>query len=708
MKAYIPMEKRFGAAAAIGRWWLLFCATLIAYLPAVRGGLLWDDDRHVTSLELQSLHGLWRIWFDIGATQQYYPLLHSAFWIEHRMWGDAVLGYHLVNVVLHATAACLVIAILRRYSLPGAWLAGFVFALHPVCVEAVAWISEQKSTLSGVLYLCAALAYLHFDQTRRKSRYLLATGLFVLALLAKTTTATLPAALLVVLWWNRGGLDWRRDARPLAPWVALGASAGIFTAWMERTSIGAQGPDFALTPTGRFLLAGRAVWFYAGKLVWPAGLMFTYPRWTLNAREWWPYLFPAAAVALAVALWLAARRHRGPMAGFLFFAGTLFPVLGFLNVYPFLFSFVADHFQYLASLGIIVPAACGLAMAVRRVWPGDSRLPRICAAVALLAVLGVLTWRQCGMYRDSETLYRTTLARNPASWMAHNNLCSILLRRPGGLAEAIAQCEAALRIRPSYAEAHNNLGSALAQMPGRLPDGIAEFRTALGVKPDFAEAHFNLANALAQIPDRLPEAIAQYEAALRIQPAYLEAHMNLGTVLLRTPGRLPDAIAEYRAALRLDPQLAEAHNNLGSALAQMPGRLPEAIAEYRAALETDPHYAKAHNNLGNVLAQIPGRLPEAIGEYQAALRANPAYADAHFNLGVALAKAGRTPEAVAEFEAALRLEPDSAKAHYSLGVVLLRIGGPTREALAHFDAALRIAPDPDLRRMVDRLRATQR
>ncbi|HYW46554.1 MAG TPA: tetratricopeptide repeat protein [Bryobacteraceae bacterium] len=701
------MEKRLGTGAALGTWALLFFATLIAYLPALRGGLLWDDDHHLTRPDLQSLHGLWRIWFDLGATQQYYPLLHSAFWIEHLIWGDSVLGYHLANVLLHATAAFLLIAILRRLALPGAWLAGFIFALNPICVEAVAWISEQKSTLSGVLYLCSALAYLHFDQTRSKRKYFLATGLFVLALLSKTVTATLPAALLVVVWWKRGRVDWRRDARPLLPWLALGACAGIFTAWMERTSIGAQGPDFALTPAARFLLAGRAICFYAGKLLWPADLMFTYPRWTLDAREWWQYLFPAGVVAVAIALSLAARNHRGPLAGFLFFAGTLFPVLGFLNAYPFLFSFVADHFQYLACLGIMVPAACGLAMAAGRVWPGPSPLPRICAAAAFSAVLGVLTWRQSVMYRDAETLYRTTLARNPASWMARQNLCAMLVPRPGGLAEAIAQCEAALRIRPNYAEAHNNLGSAWAQMPDRLADAIAEFRAALAAKPEFAEAHFNLANALVRIPGRQLEAIAQYGAALRIRPAYLEAHMNLGTVLSRA-GRMEDAVAEYRAALRLDPNLAEAHNNLGSALAQLPGRLPDAIAEYRAALEIDPQYAKAHNNLGSLLAQIPGRLPDAIGEYQAAVRANPAYANVHYNLGVALAKAGRTPEAIAEFETALRLEPNSPKAHYNLGVLLSRIASRLPEALAHFDAALRVSPDPELRRMVDRLRAAQR
>jgi len=701
------MERRLGAGAAIGTWTLLLFATLIAYFPALHGGLLWDDDRHLTKPDLQSLHGFWRIWFDLAATQQYYPLLHSAFWIEYRIWGDSVLGYHLVNVLLHATAAFLLIAILRRLGLPGAWLAGFIFAVHPVCVEAVAWISEQKSTLSGVLYLCSALAYLHFDQTRSQRRYFLATGLFVLALLSRTVTATLPAALLVVLWWKRGRLEWRRDVRPLLPWLALGACAGVFTAWIERTSIGAQGPDFALTPAARFLLAGRAICFYAGKVLYPAGLMFTYPRWTLDARDWRQYLFPAAVLPVAIALLLVARRYRGPLAGFLFFAGTLFPVLGFLNVYPFLFSFVADHFQYLACLGIVVPAAGGLAIAARRVWPRTSPLPRICAA-AFLAVLGVLTWRQSVMYRDAEALYRVTLARNPASWMARQNLCALLLPRPGGLPEAITQCEAALRLRPDYAEAHNNLGSAWAQMPDRLPAAIAEFRAALAAKPGFAEAHFNLANAMARIPGRQLDAIDQYEAALRIRPAYLEAHMNLGIVLSRMPGRMADAIAEDRAALRLDPNLAEAHNNLGSALAQLPGRLPDAIAEYRAALEIIPHYAKAHNNLGSLLAQIPGRLPEAIGEYQAAISANSTYADAHYNLGVALAKAGRAPEAIAQFETAVRLEPNSAKAHYNLGVLLARIEGRQQEALSHFEAALRVSPDPELQRLVESLQMNRR
>ncbi len=372
---------------------LLVLATLLAYWPALRGGLIWDDSAHITRPDLRSLSGLSRIWFELGATQQYYPLLHSAFWIEHRLWGGTVLGYHLANVLLHASAALLVVLIVRRLQIPGAWLAGFIFALHPVCVNAVAWISEQKSTLSAVFYLGAALAYLHFDQTRRKTQYALALGLFVLALLAKTVTATLPAALLVVFWWRRGRLDWRRDVRPLIPWLIMGASAGLFTAWVERKFIGAEGPEFSLSLLDRCLLAGRVIWFYFAKLIWPGNLVFIYPHWTIDASLWWQYLFPFAVLVVAAALLLLARRWRGPLAGFLFFAGTLFPVLGFLNVYPFIYSYVADHFQYLASLGIIVPLSAAMALGAGR-FPSSARALAWAPAVALLATLGMLSWRQ--------------------------------------------------------------------------------------------------------------------------------------------------------------------------------------------------------------------------------------------------------------------------------------------------------------------------
>ncbi|HUE05255.1 MAG TPA: tetratricopeptide repeat protein [Bryobacteraceae bacterium] len=670
-------------------WASIFCATLIAYSPALRGGLVWDDASHVTSPALQSLHGLWRIWFDLRATQQYYPLLHSAFWMEHRIWGDAVLGYHLTNVFLHAASACLVVRIVRRLSLPGAWLAGLVFVLHPVCVEAVAWVSEQKSTLSGVFYLAAALVYLRFDRTRSRPDYLWASVLFVLALASKTVTATLPAALLVVFWWQRGRLGFRQDVRPLLPWFALGAAAGLSTAWVERTYIGATGADFTLTLTERFLLAGRAIWFYAGKIVWPASLIFTYPRWKIDAGIWWQYLFPAGVLSAAIGFWFLARRYRGPLAGFLIFIGTLFPVLGFLNVYPFIFSYVADHFAYLASLAIIVPIC---AVAVGQATGHGVTWVRALSPL-LLPTLAVLTFRQAGTYADAETLYRATLARNPASWMARTNLGVALAETPSRLAEAIAEYQAALRLRPDDAQTHANLGNALAQMPGRLPDAIAEFRTALRLKPNLVQTRNDFGVALSQIPGRLPEAIAEFQAALRLKPDYAEAHGNLGVALTQIPGRLPDAIAEFRTALRLKPDYADAHNNLARALAQTPASLQEAIAEYEAALRANAGDAETHFNLGVALAQVPGRLPDAVAEFRAALRIRPDYLDAHHNLGNALSQIpGRLPDAIAQFQAALRIQPDDAEVHSDLGIALAQLPGRLPDAIAEFQAALRIQP----------------
>ena len=639
---------------------------MAAYLPALNGGLLWDDDRHLTSPGLQSLHGLWRIWFEFGATQQYYPLLHSAFWVEHRLWGDAMLGYHLANVVLHALSAYLVVRIVKYLGLPGAWLAGFLFALHPVCVEAVAWVSEQKSTLSAVFYLASALCYLHFDRTRKMSQYFVALGLFVLALAGKTVTATLPAALLVVLWWQRGRIGWKRDVGPLVPWIALGVSAGAVTAYVERTFVGASGPEFALTLPERCLVASRAIWFYLGKLIWPASLTFIYPRWTVGPAARWQYGFPLALLALvALLLWLAARQRRGPLAGFLFFVGTLVPALGFFNVYPFIYSYVADHFQYLASLGVIVPVAAGLAAAARRAPLSGGQ--RTLAAGTLVAVLAVLTWRQSGIYQDAATLYRATLERNPDCWLAHNNLGSELLEEPGRLTEAISHFEAALHLQPNYPQAYNNLGLALSRIPGRRPEAIHYFEDAVRIQPNYEQAQNNLGLALFNLPGRLPEAIAHFEAALRTDPDYAQAHNNLGSALANTPGRLPDAIAEYEAALRIQPDFAEAHYNLANALSDSPGRMAEAISQYQETLRLQPDNPEAHNNLGIALSAMPGRLADAIAEYQAALRIRPDFAGAHYNLGMALSKtAGRLPDAILECEAALRINPDFTPARRML------------------------------------------
>jgi tetratricopeptide (TPR) repeat protein len=391
--------------------------------------------------------------------------------------------------------------------------------------------------------------------------------------------------------------------------------------------IGAQGPDYALTLVERLLLAGRVPWFYAWKVVWPSNLMFTYPRWKIDPGEWWQYLFPLGLAALAVGLGWLARKNRGPLAGFLIFVGTLVPVLGFLNVFPFRYSYVADHFQYLATLGIIVPAVSGLTALAGRISPG--KIGAIALPALLATALGAATWQQSGIYRDYETLFRETLARNPDSPFLHNNLGVTLMLLPGRVPEAGEEFEAAVRLKPDSPEFHDNLGLALAQMPGRLPDAIAEYRTALRIDPNFQAAHLNLGLALAQMPGGLPDAIAEYQkaiaenrTALEIEPDFWEAHFNLGLAYGQMPGRQADAIAEYRAALRIKPDSAVAHFKLGNVL-QTVGRLPEAIAEYRASLSIDPGVAEVHYELAYALAQIPGRVPEAIAECQEMLRISP-------------------------------------------------------------------------------------
>jgi len=543
---------------------VLIAAVLVAYAPALGGGLLWDDDAHLTTAALQGWDGLRRIWFDLGATQQYYPVLHSAFWVEHRLWGDAVAGYHLANAALHALAACLVVLVAQRLALRGAWVAGFLFALHPVNVESAAWISEQKNTLSLVFALLATLAWLQFDDSRARRHWLAALALFALALGTKSVTATTPCVWLVIAWWRRGTLSWSRDAAPAAPFVALGVAAGLVTAWVERHLIGAEGGDFALSAPQRLLVAGRAVWHYLATFAWPTHLVFTYPHWTLDVGSAMAWTYPAAMLALTAALWHARRRTRAPLAAWLAFCGMLVPVMGFLNVYPFRYAFVADHFQYQASIPLALMAGAGVgALGSRAVSATASRVLAIATSLVLLT-LGTLTARQAANYRDAETLYRATLAANPGSWMAHHNLGRLVSRQPGGLPEAIAHFKAAIRLKPGHARAQYSLGVAL-QRVGRTAEAVPHLEAAIRLEPDnpvlVANAHYIIGDILRHDPARLDDAIAHLREAARRKPLVAEVHLTLGEAL-GAAGRAPEARAEFAEALRLQPGYGEARQQM--------------------------------------------------------------------------------------------------------------------------------------------------
>jgi tetratricopeptide (TPR) repeat protein len=639
---------------------LIVLLTLLAYIPAMRGGYIWDDNAHITdNATLRSSDGLAKIWLDPKVLPQYYPLVHTTFWVEYHLWQLHPFGYHLVNVLLHAFNAILLLLVLRYLRVPGAWLAAAFFALHPVHVESVAWITERKNVLSGFFYLSSALAYFRFANvtgdladtslssdidpltSTKSSRswgfYAFSLFLFLCALLSKTVTCSLPAAILLVLWWKRARIFWC-DILTLIPYFVVGALFGLTTVWLEKYQVGAYGEEWALSFLDRCLVAGRALWFYAGKLLWPHKLSFIYPRWFINAGVWWQYLFPAAALAVISIVWVMRRRiGKGPFVAVAFFAGTLVPALGFFDVYPMRFSFVADHFQYLASIGLIALAAAALTAFWGRFGPRHNTVGSV-VCVAVLLVFGVLVWKQSTIYGDAETLYRDIISKNPNAWMAHYNLGVLLVNR-GRTDEVMAHFSEALRLQPDDADAHYNLGVALEKQ-GRLQEAMAHFSAAGRLRPDYADAHYSVAAILAR-QNKFEEAISYYSKALRVNPNYAEAHNNLGVALFSL-GELDKAIEHYRTALKLNPNFGKAHNNLGNALIQK-GKLNEAIAHYSRALEIRPNYPEAHNNLGVVLAR-QGKIDAAIVQFEKALQLKPGYAQARVNLDLALEMASKTRE----------------------------------------------------------------
>jgi protein O-mannosyl-transferase len=634
----------------------LFVGVLMVYQPAWDGKPIWDDDAHLIRPSLRSLNGLERIWFQPGATQQYYPLVYTVFWIGQRLWSNAPLGFHLINIVLHLSSALLLVRILRKLEIPAAWLAAALWAFHPVQVESVAWMSELKNTLSGFCYFASALAYLEFDENRKGRFYVASLGLFGLGLLAKSVIATMPAALLLVFWWRRNTLRWKEDVIPLAPFFAAGIGMGLFTAWFERAML--IGMDREATPISiaeRCLVPGRAFWFYLGKLVWPHPLIFTYPRWEVSGRVWWQYLYPATALLLAAGLWCFRRRlGRGPLVAVLFFAGTLFPALGFLDIYPFRFSFVADHFQYLACLGPLALAAAGIERILRRAATQSPFLEPCCCA-GLLSILGALSCNQCGQYTDIETLWRSTLADNPGSWMAHENLGNVLAEK-GDVAGAIAQCRLALAIRPDLADCHTALAVKLSEQ-GAMTEAIAQYRQALDIRPDSARARYDLANTLIQQGD-IAGAIVQYRIALRLRPNELKVNISFANALLAA-GHPGEAAEQYRSALRIAPANADAEAGLGMALFQR-GQTKAAIDAWQRALAIQPDLAQVQNRLAWILATSPdASLRDGQKAVSFAVRANEAAAGKNpivlGTLAAAYAETGRYDEAAATARKALNL-----------------------------------------------------
>ena len=648
-------------------WGLLLIAfVFIAYAQVFHAGFIWDDESHLTRNPcIVGPLGLKEIWTSTQAV--YYPLVLTTFWVLHEFVGLNPLPYHILNVVMHAGSAVLLWRVLRQLGVRGAWLGAVLWALHPVMAQSVAWVTELKNTQSCLFYLLSIYCFLNWEkqsqiiQTRRVEVSLmfgLSLLCFVLATLSKPSVVMLPAVLALCVWWRRRRIQWR-DAVALAPFVAISALASAWTIWEQKFHARAVGPDWAQNSPERLIIAGRAIWFYLAKLFWPHPLIFIYPRWQLQPSQFTAYLPLLLAVMGLIALWFLP----GKAGRAVFFAGayyviSLFPVLGFFSIYFFRYSFVSDHFQYLASMGpVALVAAAGSEgfnrLAVSELLGRGVAFARLGLCTVVLLLLGILTWQQTAVYHDLITLYTTTLALNPGCWMAHYNL-GIALRDRGETDQAITHYRQAIALRPGYAEAHYNLGRLLAEK-GEFNDAVDHYQAALAMNPDDAEAHNNLGATFVQ-QGRIDDAIAHYQKALAIQPDYAEASCNLADALL-SKADIDGAIIHYLTCVAALPNQPDAQYNLASALLRK-GRIDEAIVHYEKVLELLPENANARINLGSAFL-AKDRLVDAITEYKEALRLAPENVAAQSNLAWLLATSPdpslrNGPEAVVLAEQARR------------------------------------------------------
>jgi len=675
-------------------WFLglgLVLAVGVVYWPVWWAGFVWDDSYHITANPcVVGPLGLKEIW--TTSAWRPFPLVITVFWAEHALWGLAPLPFHIVNIFEHAACAVLLWRVLLGLRVPGAWLGAALWALHPLQVESVAWISEMKNTQSCLFYLLTIFFYVRWLRTKdagprggSNGDYALTLVFAAMAMASKSSTVVLPVILCLCAWSMEGRWQWRHLVR-LAPIFLMSAFSAALTLWPQTSEVAAVDPQWARSWPERLSTSGDAIWFYLGKLIWPHPLMAIYPRWQIDGGQWISYLPLFAAVIVLFVLWLKRESSLRPcFFAFSYYLVALFPFLTLIDQSFWHFSFVEDHLQYLAGMGPLALAGAGLARLADYLAPGNSGLRSgLCAG--LLLVPGMLSWQRARVFENDEILWTDTLAKNPNCEIARTNLAAIFTDK-GQLDEAVALLQKVLEINPNASEAHNNLGVALVKQ-GKLDEAIAQYQDALKIKPNYADAHMNLGEAFLQ-KRLVDKAISQYEKALAIDPYSAKIHSNFGNALLQK-GLLDEAMAKYQEALEINPNYADAHNNLGSVFAQK-GQMDEAVAQFQRVLEINPHDADAAENLGLALLR-KGRLDEAISECQKALDINPNHPAVRVSLGTALFQKGRVDEAIVQFQKALENDPKLVEAHTNLGVALFQ-KGRLDDAIAEYQKALAINPN---------------
>ena len=552
-------------AGAIPDWvygLLLFLAVIAVYQPIWYAGYIWDDDRHVTvNPYVIGPLGLKEIWTPSAGL--FFPLVLTTWWAEHAVWGLNPLGYHLVDVGLHAAAGVVLWRVLLALRIPGAWLGAALWALHPLQVESAAWVSETKNTQSGLFYLLAILFFVRWLRTSESPaasrwNYPLTLLFSALAMASKSTTVVLPAVLALCAWWVDGKWHWRRFIH-IAPLVPLCLISIIITVWPQPGVIAPiADPRWVRSWPERIAASGDVIWFYLGKLIWPHPLITIYPRWVIDVTQWNSYVRLVAVITVLIIFWLKRDTWSRPwLFASLYFLIVLSPFLGFIDQSFWRFSFVEDHLQYLAGIGPLALAGSGLER-LCRLLPREKFWLKACLYSLPLLIFGILTWQRTWAYASEETLWSDTVDKNPNAWIAYNNLGNALLHK------------------------------------GQLNEAAEDFQQALLLYPNFDLGHFSLGNVLVQA-GHVDAAMAEYEKALEMNPNLARAHSNLGNIFLKK-GRLDDAIEQYSTAARCDPYYPQARNNLGTALLQK-GRVNEAIEEYEKALALKPDFAQARANL---------------------------------------------------------------------------------------------------------------
>jgi tetratricopeptide (TPR) repeat protein len=627
------------------------------------------------------------------------PLTLTTLWLGHAIWGLAPLPYHLLNVALHAGGAVVLWLVLRALRVPGAWLGAALWALHPVNVESVAWIAEIKNAQSGLFFLLSIFFFVKSlragEGTQKSSwnRFDTAFLLFAfLAMASKSSTVILPLVLLLCAWWVESRIAWRVLVK-VSPVFVMSVASGVLALWTQQWT-GAADLPYTRGWLERILTAADAAWFYLGKLLWPHPLIPVYPLWKVDPSQALSYLPLVALVVVAAVLWVKrASWSRSVLFAFAYFVIALLPVLGLVTNAYARYSFVADHFQYLASMGPLALAAAWLVTAINR-FSSAKKVAQVSLAAVLLLTVGCLTWSQAWDYQSQEQMWIETLKDNPDSWEALTNLGNIhvdrndiegaipmfrraleinnrspvvqynlalALDREGNHDEAKAGYERALKIYPDYAVAHNALGGILLD-EGQLDAAENHLRQAAAENPNFAAARYNLARVYLQ-RHQLEQAVAELRQAVAILPGYAAAQYTLGQLLLQT-GQAGEAMDHLLVAAQADPNDDHTQCALGLAMVQQE-RLNDAVPYFLRARQLNPRGEVAIYNLSRVMLQL-GRVEEGVAYAREAIALNPTDAQAHNSLGVGFAQQGHPEAAIPEFKEALRLAPNFDDAQKNL------------------------------------------